>query len=164
MTGLLLAILLTQTPAPAAAPPQKGHYTAIELVRVDVKEGVEFPADYLITMTEELATQLTGTKKFTAVLREGEKPAAEGTPTLLLVGTVTHFDKGSRAARYLVGFGAGQTKVAAHIKVLDRATEAVLFEDDVDGKVVMGVAGGDSIGATRGLAKEVAKVVRNRFF
>jgi hypothetical protein len=36
------------------------------------------------------------------------------------------------------------------------------FEKDVDGKVIMGLFGGDSKGATDGLAKEVAKDARNR--
>jgi hypothetical protein len=34
----------------------------------------------------------------------------------------------------------------------------------VDGKVIMGVMGGKSEGANTGLAKEVAKVTKQRFF
>jgi curli biogenesis system outer membrane secretion channel CsgG len=83
---------------------------------------------------------------------------------LKLNGTVTHYDKGSRAKRYLVGFGAGKTKIVAHITVADKETGEVLFEDDVDGKVVMGGMGGDSLGATRGLAKEVAGKIKESFF
>jgi hypothetical protein len=61
--------------------------------------------------------------------------------------------------------GAGQTKVKAHIKFIDRDTGEVLFEDDVDGKVVGGgLFKSESIGATEGLAKEVAKVTKGQFF
>jgi hypothetical protein len=81
-----------------------------------------------------------------------------------LSGTITKYDKGNRAARYFVGFGAGATKVVAHIKFIETATGSVLFEKDVDGKVVIGVFGGDSKGSTRGLAKEVAKVTKRTFF
>ena len=38
-----------------------------------------------------------------------------------------------------------------------------MFEDDVDGKVIMGIYGGNSVGAARGLAKEVAKKAKKVF-
>ena len=74
------------------------------------------------------------------------------------------YKAGNQAARYLVGFGAGKTKVVAHVKFTDTATNQVVFEDNVDGKVVMGLLGGSSPGATRGLAKEVASKAVSRFF
>jgi curli biogenesis system outer membrane secretion channel CsgG len=143
----------------------KNKYANIEIVRFEIKEGVEkFSADWLITMTEELYTQLKQTGKFKEVLREGETPTEAAAPTIKLTGIVTEFNPGSRAARYLVGFGAGSTKIKAHIKILDSTTNEVLFEDDVDGKVVMGAMGGESVGATRGLAKEVASKTKKVFF
>jgi hypothetical protein len=83
--------------------------------------------------------------------------------TLRLMGTVTEFKEGNRTARYLIGFGAGRAKVKARIKILDSAG-TVLLETDVDGNVVMGAFGGNSNAVTRGLAKEVAKVTKRRFF
>ncbi len=165
LLALLLAVALALAPPTAAAKDQyKNKYKTIEVTRFDIQEGVEFSADWLITLTEELVMQLQNTKKFKEVLRQGETPAAPDLPSLQLTGTVTEYQKGSRAKRYLIGFGAGKTKVVAHVKWLDRATGQVLFEDDVDGKVVMGGLGGESIGATRGLAKEVAKVTKGKFF
>jgi hypothetical protein len=142
----------------------KDKYKGIEVVRFEVKEGVQIPQDYLITLTEELVKQVTETKRFSDVMREGESPKDASASSLKLVGTVTEFKAGSRAKRYLIGFGAGKTTIKAHVKFLDRATGEVLFEADVDGKVVMGMMGGDSVGATRGLAKEVAKVATKQFF
>ena len=142
----------------------KDKYQNIEVTRFDVKEGVDFPADWMLTMTEEIVKQLQETKKLKQVLRESETPTDPAAPTLKLTGTVTQYDKGSRAARYMIGFGAGKTKVVAHIKIADKATGEVLFEDDVDGKVIIGVIGGESVGATRGLAKEVAGKTKKEFF
>jgi len=142
----------------------KGKYNVVEITRFDVKEGINFPADYQVTLMEELNTQLRDTKRFKEVLREGETSPEPGAPALKLVGTVTKYDAGSRAARYLIGFGAGKTKIVAHVKFTDRATGQVLFESDVDGKVIIGFIGGDSLGATRGLAKEVAKKAKQQFF
>jgi hypothetical protein len=149
---------------PAQAKVEKNRYQQIEITKFEVKEGVEFPPDYLADLTNELAAQLRETEKFRQVSREGEAPAEANAPALKLSGTVTEFKAGNRAVRYMVGFGAGRTKVKAHVKFTDRATGEVLYEGDVDGKVIMGVFGGDSRGATRGLAKEVAKVARQQFF
>jgi hypothetical protein len=140
-----------------------GQYQNIEVMRFDTLNGIDFPPDYLATMMEELVHELGGTNRFQQVLREGETPAEANTPTVQLVGTVTEFAKGNRAVRYMVGFGAGKTKVKAHVKFIDSATGRTVLEKDVDGKVWIGFIGGESIGATRGLAKEVAKVAKRSF-
>lgn len=94
--------------------------------------------------------------------REGEPlPSAE--PILLVTGTITKYYKGSQAKRYLVGFGAGATVIGAHIKCYDAATNELLLERDVDGKVVMGIMGGKSEGANNGLAQEVARDIKQKF-
>lgn len=163
----LVAALALTVPVASGDKDAKQHknkFQTVEVVRFDVQQGVEFPLDYLITLTEELVDQLKQTGKFKEVLREGETPTLAAVAGLRLVGTVTEFQKGSRAKRYLIGFGAGKTKVVAHVRWIDRQTNEVVFEDDVDGKVIMGFTGGESIGATRGLAKEVAKVTKKTFF
>jgi Domain of unknown function (DUF4410) len=83
--------------------------------------------------------------------------------TIRLIGTVTKFDEGNKAVRWVIGTGAGRAKLLAHIKFID-LNNNVLFEKDVDGKVTMGTFGGDPLGATRGLAKEIAKVAAKQFF
>ncbi len=164
----LVAALALATPGAAGNQDTKQYkkkYQTIEVLRFDIQPGVDFPADYLITMTEELVTHLQKTQKFKQVLREGETPADVEAPGMRLTGTVTKYKKGSRAKRYLIGFGAGKTKVAAHVQWLDRETGEVLFEADVDGKVLLGgLIKSESVGATRGLAKEVAKVTKKKFF
>lgn len=144
---------------------EKNKYKSIEVTRFEIKEGVEFPPDYLVTMTDELLKHLAEMKKFNQVFREGESPSEGSTPSLRLVGTVTKFQAGSRAKRMIIGFGAGKTTIVAHVKFVDRETNAVLFEKDVDGKVILGGAiKSESIGATSGLAKEVASVTKKAFF
>ena len=63
-----------------------------------------------------------------------------------------------------MGFGAGATVIDAHIKCYDATTKEMLLEQDVDGKVAMGVMGGKSEGANNGLAKEIAKDIKKTFF
>jgi hypothetical protein len=161
--------LTTPSSSPVAAERQdakasKNKYQQIEVARFTVKAGTEFPDNYLTTLMGELAAQLQETKKFQRVFSEGESQGAGEAPALRLTGEITEFQKGNRAVRYVIGFGAGKTKVKAHIKLSDRATGQTLYEGDVDGKVIIGFFGGESVGATRGLAKEVAKVTKQKFF
>lgn len=137
-------------------------YETVEVATFDTKEGIAFPPDFSVRLNEELVMELQKSKRFAEVLREGEAPREEGAPALKLVGTITEFKKGSQMKRYLIGFGAGKTKIVASIKFVDRTTGDVVFEDQVDGKVIMGLAGGESMGAAHGLAKEVAKVAKQK--
>jgi hypothetical protein len=137
-------------------------YQYVQVNRFDVQQGVALPPDYQLTIDEDLNKELAKIKGMKQVLREGETLPKEE-PVLLLTGTITKYKKGNQAARYLVGFGAGSTVIDAHIKCYDAVTKDLLFERDVDGKVIMGMMGGKSEGANNGLAKEIAKNIKQKF-
>jgi hypothetical protein len=137
-------------------------YQYVQVNRFNVQQGVDLPPDYQLTIDEDLNKELAKIKGMKQVLREGETLPAEE-PVLLLTGTITKYKKGNQAARYLVGFGAGSTVIDAHIKCYDAVTKDLLFERDVDGKVIMGMMGGKSEGANNGLAKEIAKNIKQKF-
>ncbi len=147
---------------PAAA--QKNQYQNIEVAKFDIKEGIDFPAENMTSMMDDIVKELQGIKKFKQVSAPGETVADSSAPTLQLVGTVTKYKAGSRAKRYLIGFGAGQTKVVAHVKFIDKATGNVVFERDVDGKVTVGVFGGESKTSLRDVGKEIAENAKKKFF
>ncbi len=136
-------------------------YRSIEIVQFTIKPGVGFPQDYMSKMQADLINEINARKKFQAFATEN-KPADYPQPCVKLVGEVTEYKAGNQAMRYMVGFGAGKTKIVAHVKFIDPNTNQVVFEKDVDGKVIMGLLGGTSGGATRGLAKEVAKVAEDK--
>lgn len=167
---LLLAVLVPAVPATPrekAAKPYEDKASTIEVVRFSIQPGVEFPPDYLVSLMEELVDQLKKTDKFLEVLREGEKPtvpAAEDSRRLKLMGIVTAFQPGSRAKRNLIGFGAGKTRIAAHVLWFDAGSGELLWQADVEGRVVAGLTGGESIGATRDLAKKIAKETKKKLF
>ena len=135
-------------------------YQYVQVNRFAVEPGLDFPPDYQLTIDEDLNKVLWKIKGI-KVLREGE-PLPQSEPVLVVTGTITKFKKGNQAARYLVGFGAGATVIGAHIKCFDAATKEVVLERDVDGKVIMGMMGGKSEGANNGLAKEVAKDIKEK--
>jgi hypothetical protein len=142
----------------------KDHYKDIEVVTFDVKEGVKFPTEHLSGMMDEIVKELQDLKKFKEVYRAGATPDNPADPTLRLTGTVIKYTAGSQAKRYLIGFGAGKTKVVAHVKFIDKATGNVVFEKDVDGKVVIGIFGGQSKTSLRDVGKETAEVAKKQFF
>jgi hypothetical protein len=142
----------------AQSAPSGITYRSIELAPFAIQNGVDFPATYQTALIGELIAQLTETKKFERVLRADDATNASTEPTVRLTGTIIEFKAGSRAKRYFVGFGAGQTKIKARIQLVDGVTGELLLEDDVDGRVAIGAFGGEPIGATRGLAKKVAEV------
>jgi TolB-like protein len=142
---------------------QPAKYEFIEVNRFEVQSGLDIPDVFLNSLEEDLIQQLRRTKRFREVLRSGIAATDTNAPVVRLVGTLQEFQPGSRMARYMVP-GLGKTRLQAHMKLLDRSSGEVLLERDVDGKVFMGLFGGDSLGATRGLAKEVAKATKNRLF
>ena len=113
-------------------------------------------------IVEDLYTELGKIKGMKQTLREGEE-LPDGQPVLTITGTITKYTKGNQAARYLVGFGAGATVIHAHVKYCDAVTKEVLLERDLDGRVIMGVMGGKSESANNGLAKEIAKDIKEKF-
>lgn len=142
----------------------KNKYQNIEIVSFDIKEDAKLPVESRDVIMSQVVEELKQLKKFKQVSNTGETIPQDAGPTVRLSGVITKYKAGSRAKRYLIGFGAGSTKVVAHITLTDATSGTTLFEKDVDGTVWIGVFGGDSSGATRGLAKEVAKVTKKALF
>jgi hypothetical protein len=138
----------------------KHKYRAMQVDRFDIKEGVQFPVDYLLTLQEEILKQLQESKLFQEVLRPGENPTDSTAEVLRLTGTINHFKPGSRAKRYVVGFGAGSTEIYAHLVYVDRATGRTVLTQEVRGQMAGGFIGGESLKVTRDLAKKVVNTVK----
>lgn len=159
--ALSLSNVFAQDAKPAA--PEKGKYQNAEVAPLTAQEGVQVTAEQLKELTGAVVKELQDIKKFRQVSLEGANSDAQA-PTLKVSATVTKFKAGSRAKRYLVGFGAGKSKVIAHVRFIDRETGGVLYEFDADGDVVMGLFGGNSGGAKSELAGQIAKAAKKRFF
>jgi hypothetical protein len=148
--------------APAAGKWQP-KYPFIQVKQLEVQQGVDLPPDYQVTIVEDLIKKLSKVKGVKQVFREGEA-LPEGQPVLLVTATVTKFKKGNQAERYLVGFGAGETLVETQLKCFDAATKALLLDQKVDGREVMGIMGGKSENASGGLAYEITDYIKQDFY
>lgn len=73
---------------------------------------------------------------------------------------IQYYDKGNRALRYLVGFGAGKAEVDIQTTVLDENGKQLL-QINTDSNLKMGIFGGSShkvmINAAKDIAKHIAR-------
>jgi hypothetical protein len=142
----------------------RDRYENIEVTRFDAKQGIGFPDDYMQGMMAGVVKNLRAINKFKQVFAEGETQQAGSVSTIQLVGTVVKYKRGNRAKRFIALGLAGETKVVAHVKFIDKATGELLVEGDVDGLVYDGILGGKSKGAPSGVGKDVAKIAKKVFF
>jgi len=142
----------------------KNRYENIEVIPFDVKPGIEFPNDYRTRMMADVVKDLRGINKFKQVLAEGEAQQGGNASTIQLKGSVMKYKHGNRGKRLIALGLAGDTKVVAHVKFIDKATGKLLVEADVDGQVYTGLLGGSPRGAPSGIGKDIAKIAKKVFF
>jgi hypothetical protein len=109
-------------------------------------EGDRRFADGIATFYQsEIVRRLRDTGLFSRVVNLSEADLPAGTERALrLRGTITRLGRGSQAARYLIGFGAGSTRVQAEMHFVEvQSSRAVLVTADRR-LGSMGLFGGDS--------------------
>jgi hypothetical protein len=128
------------------------HYPVIGVERFPVAkseiedEGDRRFADGIATFYQsEIVRRLRDTGLFSRVVNLSEADLPAGTERALrLRGTITRLGRGSQAARYLIGFGAGSTRVQAEMHFVEvQSSRAVLVTADRR-LGSMGLFGGDS--------------------
>jgi Domain of unknown function (DUF4410) len=163
---VVIAVVLGMVPAyPAARPGDKDQgrlqdrYHVIQIGEFDVQPDVDFPPNYLASLPQQVLQRLKDSKKFTQVLAAGEKASQPDSAVMLLSGTVTGYDAGSRGKRY-VGFGMGASRVFVTLKYQDMGTGQILYEDKVIGTLTGGVFGGAESKTVEELAKTIVTTTK----
>jgi Domain of unknown function (DUF4410) len=136
----------------------KDKYRVVQVDMFTAPDDLQFPPKYLQAMQDEIVKQLQESKRFAEVLKAGENATQKDAPILQITGTVTRFQPGSQAERYIVGFGAGKTEVFGHLVFKDRASGAAVSATDIRAKVQFGLFGGESIGVTHDFAHRVGEI------
>jgi hypothetical protein len=160
MRNVLTLGLLLLMGAAGSLSAQSRSRGLLEISTFDVPADSNLPDEFRTALASNLVARLRESGKFADVISGTDNGSAGQHPAVRLSGNITQFKKGSQAKRYLLGPGFGKTILKAHIRFTEVDTGKLLLERDVDGKVIIGLLGGDSKGATNGLAKEVAKVAR----
>lgn len=137
---------------------QNSTYNTVEIEKFTIGEGVTFPDNDLNELMSYLVIHFNKSRRFENVFFSTDTASQTASARRVKIsGTITKYSKGSRAARYLVGFGAGRTKLVAKVKVTDAETGSLLIEQDVDGHVYGGLFGGETDSAKGNLASDIIK-------
>ena len=147
--------------SPSTAPvPQmiRDKYQSIRVEKFEVKQGVEFPAEYLDKAQEEMFKQLGDTKIVKEILRAGQDTEA-ATPFISLSGMINSYTPGSQSKRY-VGFGLGAAEIDAQIFLSDGKTKQRLQSERLRVLLAGGVFGGSENKIANELARKVVLQTR----
>src|SRR5260370_23412668 len=144
ITLLALALFLVWT-TPAVAKDPQPQFKSVEAKHFPRAEGVELSPAFSDYLYAELRAELTKAKLFGQVIGEDEAAdEADAPKSLVIVGTIMEYKKGSAVKDALIGFGAGMrslkvdanvsrpsnhqnlTAIHIHVKVSPRRDETVM--------------------------------------
>jgi hypothetical protein len=155
LTVMLLCgfgVMAQETPKPV-----KIKATAIQVDMIHSDE-IKLPAEFQVSMYEDLVRQLQKKGPFAHVYREGDRNAASATDLVILRSNVTGFKEGSQRKREVTTV-AGETEIKIHCVFSDKDGKTLL-EADVTGKVRFF---GGNLRATYDFAKATTKIAREHF-
>ena len=116
---------------------------------------INLASSFQIAIYEGLLDELSKTKRFKQVLRDGDRNASEIANLLTLKTTVQKYSAGSETRREVTTV-SGATKLTVRSQLLTRDGK-ILLERTVDGNVRFM---GSNLRATHNLARNVAKAIK----
>ncbi|MGC4052798.1 MAG: hypothetical protein QM757_26000 [Paludibaculum sp.] len=135
-------------------------HTHLVVQPFEFEAGQDLPAQFVRQLRKDPVASLGKTGRFHDVTALELGEARPASAEVELSGKITRFQKGNLALRYWTVPGVGATKIKAMFEFCDLATGRTFYSTEVDVKVAFGVFGGNSLGATNGLAKDVSEVVK----
>jgi hypothetical protein len=142
---------------PLSAQPVNAKASAIQ-VEMILSDEIKLPAEFQISLYENLIRQLEKQGGFEHVYRDGDRRAKDAADLVVLHSTVRGFKAGSERTRRVTTV-AGATSVTIHCE-FKNADGKVLLEKDVNGKVRFF---GGNLRATYDFAKNTARVAHDNF-
>jgi hypothetical protein len=144
-------------PEPDAHPEETGSSkkidgSAIEIMMIESGE-ITLPAEFQISLYENLVQQMRKKGGFQRVYRDGERDSATAPDLVILRSTVRGFKKGSEMARQVTTV-SGATAITVHCAFTDKDGRLLLARD-IKGNVRFF---GGNLRATYDFAKKAAKV------
>lgn len=127
---------------------------AVQVDKVDASE-VNLAPSFQIAIYESLLDEMSKTKRFKQVLRDGDRNAGDVSDLLILKTTVEKYTPGSETRRAVTTV-SGATKLTVHSQLCKRDGRVIL-ERTVSGNVRFM---GSNLRATHNLARNVAKTIK----
>lgn len=137
--------------------PAKMKATAIKVTMVESDE-IKLPAEFQVSLYEDLIQQLQKSGGFQHVYRDGDRHATDAADLVILHSTVRGFKEGSERLRQVTTV-AGATSINVHCQFTDKDGKSLL-ESDIKGKVMFF---GANLRATYDFAKKAAQLAHQNF-
>jgi len=155
----LVVMLVTGVGARAQEKPKPAKFKA-SAIQVDMihSDEIKLPAEFQVSMYEDLIRQLERKGGFAHVYREGDRNAASAPDLVILRSSVIGFKEGSQRKREVTTV-AGETEIKIHCVFSDNDGKTLL-EADVTGKVRFF---GGNLRATYDFAKATTKIAHENF-
>jgi hypothetical protein len=146
--------LSAETAASSNGNSSTGTQWSVQVDKVDPGDVALAPS-FQIAIYESLLDELSKTKRFKQVLRDGDRNAGDVSDLLILKTTVQKYTAGSETQRAVTTV-SGATKLTVRSQLCARDSH-VIVERTVDGKVRFM---GSNLRATHNLARNVAKAIK----
>jgi len=154
----VLTVAFVARPLCAGEPqPVKAKASAIQVEMIRSDE-IKLPAEFQISLYENLVRQLEKQGGFEHVYRDGDRRAKDAPDLVVLHSTVRGFKEGSERTRRVTTV-AGATSITIHCE-FKNPDGKVLVEKDVNGKVWFF---GGNLRATYDFAKKTARMAHDSF-
>jgi hypothetical protein len=157
VTAILAITFVMPLQSAAAKSSESGTSAARWSVQVDqVDPGtLDLSYSFQVAIYENLLQELSKTKQFEQVLRDGDRKAHEAPNLLVLKTTVERYTQGSETRRAVTTV-SGATKLTVRSQLITREGKVVL-ERTVNGQVRFF---GSNMRATHNLARNIAKAIK----
>jgi hypothetical protein len=155
----LLAAMLFAGPALRAQEkqPAKIKASSIKVTMIESDE-IKLPAEFQVSLYEDLIQQLQKKAGFQHVFRDGDRNAGDAADLVILTSTVRGFKEGSERVRQVTTV-AGATSISVHCAFTSKDGK-LLLERDIKGNVRFF---GGNLRATYDFAKKTAQVAHENF-
>lgn len=118
----------------------------------------DFP-DQVVFKLKEYNKEHAGAPLFSTVTRSTEQ--TDG--VLQIQSVLLSYEKGSQAARYLVGFGSGKASCAVQCTFIDKRTGKQVLKANFEGELSMGLFGGSSKEAAGKVLDEIVTYLKKNY-
>jgi hypothetical protein len=137
--------------------PAKIKASSIQVTMIESDE-IKLPAEFQVSLYEDLIQQLQKKGGFQHVYRDGDRKAADAADLVILTSTVRGFKEGSERVRQVTTV-AGATSITVHCAFTSKDGK-LLLERDIKGNVRFF---GGNLRATYDFAKKTAQVAHENF-
>lgn len=143
-----------------------GNFATVEVGSFTTNVNNDAARNLAAILPQRIATTLQEEKH-----RKTKKPLFEKVTTsqddqgnvLSLTGTIISLEEGSRAKRYLVGFGSGKAFTTVECLFIDKSTGSKIARATFDGELSMGFFGGSSDEATQGVLEAIVQYITDNY-